>query len=71
MSDGEEKYWYNSNSGQVEFGYISPSADRVGPFDTEAEAANAPETLRARSAAWAAEDARENDWPAATDSDGK
>ncbi|WP_300266694.1 SPOR domain-containing protein [Microbacterium sp.] len=71
MSDGEQKYWYNSNSGQVEFGYLSPSAERVGPFDTEAEAARAPETLRARAAAWAAEDAREDDWPRTTDSDGK
>ncbi|HCS62408.1 MAG TPA: hypothetical protein DIW46_13610 [Microbacterium sp.] len=71
MSDGEKKYWYNSNTSQVEFGFLSPSADRVGPFDTEAEAANAPATLRARSDAWAAEDAREDNWSAETDSDGK
>jgi len=71
MSDGEKKYWYNSNSGLVEFGFTSPSAERVGPFDTEEEAARAPETLRARADAWAAEEAREDNWPAATESDGK
>lgn len=60
MSNGDEKYWYNLASGQVEFGMISPSVDRVGPFDTEAEAAKAPEVLRERSRAWAEEDAAED-----------
>ncbi|MNJ03131.1 hypothetical protein D3C73_1633350 [compost metagenome] len=43
---------------------ISPSVDRVGPFDTEAEAANAPEKLKERSRAWAEEEAAENGWDA-------
>jgi len=60
MSNGDEKYWYNLATGQVEFGMISPSADRVGPFDTEAEAVNAPELLKERSRAWAEEDAAED-----------
>ena len=46
MSNGDEKYWYNLETGQVEFGMISASADRVGPFDTEAEASRAPEKLK-------------------------
>ena len=62
MSDGEHKYWYNLETKQVEFGMISQSIDRVGPFDTEAEAANAPETLKARSRAWADEEAAESGW---------
>ncbi|MFT4158006.1 MAG: SPOR domain-containing protein [Microbacterium sp.] len=60
MSTGEDKYWYNLATGQVEFGMISPSVDRVGPFDTEAEAANAPGLLAERSRAWAEEDAAED-----------
>ncbi|MFS0851987.1 SPOR domain-containing protein [Microbacterium sp. 179-I 3D4 NHS] len=62
MSDGDEKYWYNLATGNVEFGMISPSADRVGPFDTEAEAARAPEKLQERSRAWAEEEAAESGW---------
>jgi hypothetical protein len=71
MSSGERKYWYNTSTDQVEYGYISPSVDRVGPFDTEEAAANAIETLRARSEAWAAEEAIDEDWRKATDVDGK
>ena len=64
MSDGDEKYWYNSETGQVEFGMISPSVDRVGPFDTAAEAARAPEVVKERSRAWAEEEAAEQGWDA-------
>ncbi|MBO9625748.1 MAG: SPOR domain-containing protein [Microbacterium sp.] len=60
MSNGDEKYWYNLATGQVEFGMISPSADRVGPFDTEADAARAPEKLQERARAWADDDAAED-----------
>lgn len=60
MTNGDEKYWYNLQSGQVEFGMISPSADRVGPFDTEADAASAPEKLQERARAWAEEEAAED-----------
>ncbi|MGX1791879.1 SPOR domain-containing protein [Microbacterium sp. NPDC055312] len=62
MSDGDEKYWYNLSTGEVEFGMQSASVDRVGPFDTRAEAARAPETLRERSRAWAEEDAADDAW---------
>ncbi|ALX67017.1 methionine aminopeptidase [Microbacterium sp. XT11] len=60
MANGDEKYWYNLETGQVEFGMISPSVDRVGPFDTEAEAARAPEKLQERARSWAEEDAAED-----------
>jgi len=62
MTDGDEKYWYNLRTGEVEFGMLSPSADRVGPFDSEEEASHAPQRLEENSRAWAAEEAREDDW---------
>ncbi|KQR54434.1 methionine aminopeptidase [Leifsonia sp. Leaf336] len=57
--DAEHKYWYNMKTGQVEQGFLSPAPDRVGPFDTRAEAENALEKLRENSAKWAEEDAEE------------
>ncbi|MBG9887311.1 MULTISPECIES: hypothetical protein [Bacteria] len=64
MPDGDEKYWYNLRTGEVEFGMLSPSADRVGPFDTEEEASRAPQKLEENSRAWTAEDAQDDDWGA-------
>ncbi|MCX6501182.1 MAG: SPOR domain-containing protein [Microbacterium sp.] len=61
MSDDSEKYWYNLKTGQVERGYASPAVDRAGPFDTEEDAAKAPELLRERSRQWAEDEARDND----------
>ena len=60
MSVGEDKYWYNLTTGKVERGFESPAIDRAGPFDTEAEAANAPHLLAERSRAWAEEDAEDD-----------
>lgn len=57
---GNESYWYNLKTGEVEFGFESPSVDRVGPFDTREEAAHALEKLRANSEAWDADDASNN-----------
>lgn len=67
MSSGERKYWYNTNTGQVEHGYESPAVDRIGPFDTAEAAAGALDLLRARSEAWAVEEAIDEDWRKATD----
>jgi len=69
MSDGDEKYWYNLSTREVEFGMQSAAVDRVGPFDTADEAAHAPEKLRERSRAWAEDDAAEDSWGAAARSD--
>jgi hypothetical protein len=57
--DPENRYWYNTKTGAVEQGYQSPAPDRVGPFETHAEAEHALDTLRANSAKWAEEDAAE------------
>lgn len=58
------EYWYNKRTGEVEEGKQSNAMDRVGPFATHAEAANAPQTLQQRADAWAAEEAaeEENGW---------
>lgn len=64
MADGDDKYWYNLSTGEVEFGMLSAAVDRVGPFDTAEEAANAPAKLRERSRAWAEDDAADDSWGA-------
>lgn len=57
--DVEHQYWYNMKTGEVEQGFQSPAPDRVGPFETRAEAERALEILRANSAKWAEEEAAE------------
>jgi hypothetical protein len=57
--DTEHQFWYNLTTGQVEEGMVSPAVERVGPFETRAEAENALEILRANSAKWAEEEAAE------------
>ena len=54
------KYWFNIRTKQVELGLRSSSEDRIGPFETEAEANNAEAIVRARAQAWA-EQEREED----------
>lgn len=54
------KYWFNLKTKQVELGLKSSSQDRIGPFDTEAEAANAEAVVKARSEAWAAQESEED-----------
>ncbi len=60
VSDDSDKYWYNLKTGQVERGFESPVVDRVGPFDSEEEAAKAPELIRERSRQWAEDDVHED-----------
>ena len=60
MSLGEDKYWYNLKTGEVERGFESPAPDRAGPFDTAEEAARAPQVIAERSRAWAEEEAEED-----------
>ena len=64
---GENKYWFNSTTGEVEFGLESPPIDRIGPFDTAEEAARAPEVVKERSRAWAEEDAADDSWGSSDD----
>lgn len=55
------EFWYNTRTGEVEEGRLSPSVDRAGPFETAEEAARAPEIIAERSRRWAAEEAAEDD----------
>ncbi|WP_139417206.1 SPOR domain-containing protein [Agromyces laixinhei] len=58
--DVEHMFWYNLKTGGVEQGFVSPSVDRVGPFETRAEAERALDVLRENSAKWAEEEAAED-----------
>jgi hypothetical protein len=53
------KYWFNTRNKQVELGLKSSSEDRIGPFETEAEAANAEAIIKARSEAWKQQESEE------------
>ena len=59
MSDAPN-YWFNIRTKQVEVGLKSSSEDRIGPFESAAEAANAEAIVKARAQAWA-EQEREED----------
>jgi hypothetical protein len=48
----ESKYWFNIKTKQVEFGLKSSSLDRIGPFETKQQAANAEEIVRSRASKW-------------------
>ena len=54
------KYWFNTKTKKVEQGLKSSSLDRIGPFDTERDAANAEEIVRSRSNEWLEEEKLED-----------
>lgn len=56
---GDQQFWYNLKTGAVEYGYASPAIDRAGPFATREAAEHALEQLRANSAKWAEEEAKD------------
>lgn len=59
MSDAP-KYWFNIRTKQVEHGLKSSSEDRIGPFESAAEAANAEAIVKARAQAWAEQEKQED-----------
>lgn len=62
-------YWYNLTTRQVEENDDpdrARSADLMGPYDTEAEAAGALEQAQANTEAWDAEDREWEEGPAAS-----
>ncbi|PPI55262.1 SPOR domain-containing protein [Rathayibacter toxicus] len=62
MADSDSRFWwYNMTTGAVEQGFVSASADRVGPFSSREEAAHALERLHENSRRWSQEDAAEDD----------
>ncbi|MGO1538273.1 MAG: methionine aminopeptidase [Leucobacter sp.] len=61
IDDPEDTYWYNILTKQVEEGPQSLAKDRIGPFNSRAEAERAPEIVAERAKQWAAEDAAEDE----------
>lgn len=59
MSDAP-KYWFNTRTKQVEHELKSSSEDRIGPFDSAAEAANAEAIVKARAQVWAEQERQED-----------
>lgn len=53
---GEEKYYYNLTTGEVEQGRVSPWHERMGPYDTHEEASQALERAQERNEEWQQED---------------
>ena len=56
MSYEEDKYWFNTTTGQVEKGRKSPFWNRLGPYDSEAEAQAALATASERNRKWEEDD---------------
>ncbi|WP_146181257.1 SPOR domain-containing protein [Homoserinimonas hongtaonis] len=54
------EWWYNTRTGEVEEGMVSPAIDRAGPFATKEEALAAPAVIAERARKWAEEESREN-----------
>lgn len=57
--DNETRFWFNLKTLKVEKGLQSAAPYRVGPFKTEAEAANALKLLSQRSETWREEEERD------------
>lgn len=57
--DAEHAYYYNTETGEVEYGMQSSFTYRLGPYPTEAAARHAKEIARARNEAWEQE---EKEW---------
>ena len=52
----DDKWWYNTRTGQVEHGAQSDWSDRAGPYDTREEAEGAPARIAENSRRWASDD---------------
>lgn len=61
-----DKFWFNVRTRQVEQGPQSSATDRLGPYETYAEAAQALERARQRTLAWDDQDEEDEDWGAPT-----
>lgn len=57
------QWWYSLKHMRVEHGAGDPNSERLGPYDTEAEASRALETARKRNEQW---DNDEDEWDGGT-----
>lgn len=56
------EFYYNLETGEVEEGKASDVFDRMGPYATREEAANALKSAGARNEKWDKEDKEWEDW---------
>ncbi|RJL32860.1 hypothetical protein [Bailinhaonella thermotolerans] len=61
MGDVVGDWWYCLRHMRVEHGPGCPNKDRLGPYETEAEAANAMRTAAERNEAWREQDKEWNE----------
>jgi len=57
--DPEKAFYYNTRTGEVEQGLVSDWTDRMGPYRTREEAANALQIAAQRNQAW---DEADREW---------
>lgn len=57
--DPTKAFYYNTETGEVEQGFVSDWTDRMGPYRTREEAANALATAAQRNQAW---DQADREW---------
>lgn len=57
--DPEKAFYYNTQTGEVEEGFASDWTQRMGPYRTREEAANALENAAQRNKAW---DEADREW---------
>ncbi|AKE40977.1 Uncharacterised protein [Corynebacterium kutscheri] len=62
MADLDNKWFFNPRTKKVEQGKVSGFDDRMGPYDSEEEAAQALEIAQARNEFADAEDEAEKQW---------
>lgn len=62
----DDKFYFNVRTHEVEQGPRSMAKDRLGPYNTYAEAAQALDRARARAVAWEEEEKAEDEWGAPT-----
>lgn len=55
-----EHWWFNTKTEKAEFGRVTGSLNRIGPFATEAEAKQALELIRERSKQWQSQEDSED-----------
>ena len=55
----DQQWWFNLETGEPELGPGAPNRERLGPFATREEAAQALETAHRRSEEWDAQDEEE------------
>ncbi len=58
----EQKWWYDPESGEVSHGKERAWTNRMGPYDSEAEARAAMERVAARNNAADDWDEKDDDW---------